>query len=182
MDEPASLVLDALNGWVRTLPPESVVVSSTREISDEYGPGTVYRFRPADERACTLDVHVLDDGSCGFFLDSWPRLAGRLGTGYSRLGLGAADLVALYHEPARVPAPVVLGACAAVAAGDVALRVAMAGRKIVATEGSLGATGLPMRGVGGPFWMSRLLQRFGAGTVVTIDYRPWMPEADHRGF
>jgi hypothetical protein len=174
--QPSDAILQLLDEWVATIPPADVDVMKERNPWGEYGPSTVIRFRPTRQRACNLDVLVLDDGSCGFFVDSWSRLAARCGLEYSRLGLASEDFVALFLEPSPLSGSLVLAVCKAVAAGEIHLEVGLILNRIVCTRGFLRTPSGPFRmhGVGGPMLISKILGRAGLGTVRRITYDPWL--------
>jgi hypothetical protein len=163
-------ILDFLEGWIDSFPPGTVEVGRTRE-TEEYGPSTVLRLCPLPARACGLEVTVTDGGDCGFAVDSWSRLAVRLGTGVSRMGLPARDFTAIFREPARMSGGRVMEVCQAVADGAVHLEAGVLRDRIVCTRGHLRtASGMfRMHGVGGPLLVSRAL-----GSVHRVEYARWV--------
>jgi hypothetical protein len=171
--QPSDSILQLLDEWIVTITPAAVDVTKERNLQGEYGPSTEIQFRPRRQRACNMDVLVLDDGSCGFFLDSWSRLATRYGVEYSRWGSTSGDLVALYLEPSHLPGDLVLTVCKAVANGEIHLEVGLLFNRFTCTRGFLRTSSGPFRmhGVGGPMLVSKVL-----GAVRRVIYDPWLRE------
>lgn len=171
----AAPILSSLETWILSLSERDVVVTWEHDPHSEFGPATTIQFAPKSLFACPLNVTVLEDGHCGFDLDSWSRLAHRMGVGVCRLGLGNVDPAALFVEPTALEADRVLSICQAVARGAVRLTVGLAFGRITATLGSvvLPSGVVAMHGVGGPLLANRLLRRLGYGDVVEVAYEPW---------
>jgi hypothetical protein len=175
-DEPSASILRLLDEWIATIPPEAVDVTKELDPEGEYGPSTMLRFRPKRQGACYLEILILDDGSCGFDVDLWSRLAARCGVNYSRLGLPADDFTALFLEPSSLPRNLMLAICKAVAAGEIHLEIGLVWGRIVCTRGFIRTPSGPVRmnGVGGPLVTSKILEIVGKGAVRRIPYDPWL--------